>query len=418
MKRVRIIFFGVGLVLVGFLSSCQKIDRQEHMINQAKIDIGILAADSLEGRETGTEGEKMAAEYIKSRFVDIGLLPKGDNGTYFQDFSHTPRLNPHKTGPDEDKEVEPIHGRNVIGYIDNQAEFTVVIGAHYDHLGWGGMGSLNNSDPAIHNGADDNASGVASLLLLAQELKSRNTNNNYLFIAFSGEEKGLWGSNYFTKNATIPLEEINYMFNMDMVGRLDDENSLALHGVGTSPNWSDDLDEIGIDSLKLVKSESGIGNSDQTSFYLKDIPVIHFFTGAHEDYHKPTDDAEKLNYEGLIVVTAYIDSLITRLDDDGELEFTKTKDENTMKSPKFTVTLGVIPDYMFDGVGMRIDGVREDRPAYNAGMEDGDIVIKMGDQEVTDMMSYMEGLSKFKEGDKTIVIAKRGDKELTFEVQF
>ena len=211
MKRVYVIFFGLGLVFLVFLNGCQKIDRTEQRITQIKEDVGILAADSLEGREVGTEGEKMAADYIKNRYREIGLLPKGDDGTYFQDFSHKSKKNPHETEPAEDEDIEEIHGRNVIGYIDNQAELTVVIGAHYDHLGWGDEGSLNNEEKAIHNGADDNASGVASLLLLAEELQGKNTNNNYLFIAFSGEEKGLWGSNYFTKNATIPLEEINYM---------------------------------------------------------------------------------------------------------------------------------------------------------------------------------------------------------------
>lgn len=418
MKRTDVIFSAILLMLLIGNAGCKKADRKEEMIAQARRDVRVLAADSLEGREVGTEGEKMAAEYIKNRFEEIGLLPMGDSGTYYQDFSHTPQRNPHAIHPEEDEGREKIHGRNVIGYIEKQAEQTVIIGAHYDHLGWGDEGSLNTGVKAIHNGADDNASGIAVLLLLAEELVHTKMQNNYLFIAFTGEEKGLWGSNYFTKNPTVPLGDVNYMFNMDMVGRLNKENALALYGTGTSPNWNDDLDAIGIDSLKLIKSESGIGPSDQTSFYLRDIPVLHFFTGQHEDYHKPSDDWDKLNYEGLYVVTAYIDSLITRLDDDGELVFTKTKDADERKSPRFTVTLGVVPDYMFDGEGMRIDGVREDRPAYNAGIQDGDIVIKMGDVEVRDMTSYMEGLSKFQKGDKTKVVVRREDQELTFEVQF
>jgi len=414
MKRVNVATVWIGAIFFTFIFGCQKVDRMEQMMSQARTDITILAADSLEGRETGTEGEKMAAEYIKTRFEELGLLPKGDNNTFFQDFSRKPQTMPGMPSKDD---AEEVTGRNVVGFMDNQAKMTVVLGAHYDHLGWGEFGSLE-TEKAIHNGADDNASGIASLLILVEELKGKNTNNNYLFIAFSGEEKGLWGSHYFTKNATVPLGKINYMFNMDMVGRLNEEHSLALHGTGTSPNWSDDLDEIAIDSLKLVKKESGIGPSDQTSFYLEDIPVLHFFTGAHEDYHKSTDDIEKLNFKGLIVVTAYIDSLITRLDDDGELEFTKTKDEDRRSSPKFKVTLSVVPDHMFDGIGMRISGVHEGGPAHEAGLLDGDIVIKMGDLDVTDMMSYMAGLGQFEEGEKAQVVVKRGEKEITANVQF
>jgi S1-C subfamily serine protease len=254
-------------------------------------------------------------------------------------------------------------------------------------------------------------------LLLAKILRGSNLHNNYLFIAFTGEEKGLFGSNYFCKNPTVDLETVNYMFNMDMVGRLNKENVLALNGVGSSPTFMEALEDIGIDSLKIVTSKSGIGPSDHTSFYLKNIPVIHFFTGQHEDYHRPSDDADKLNYEGLYVVTAYIDSMITHLDGRDKLAFTKTKDESK-DTPKFTVTLGVVPDYLFDGKGMRIDGVREGRPAEKAGLLDGDIVIQLGDIQVVDMMSYMEALSKFKKGEATEVTVKRNKENLTFPIQF
>jgi C-terminal processing protease CtpA/Prc len=207
------------------------------------------------------------------------------------------------------------------------------------------------------------------------------------------------------------------MINMDMVGRLNEENALAINGTGTSPEWKDIIEDIRIDSLKLITSESGIGPSDHTSFYLKDMPVLHFFTGQHEDYHKPSDDADKINYEGIYVVTAYIDSLISRLDENEKLAFTKTKDESS-DTPRFTVTLGVVPDYMFDGNGMRIDGVSEDKPAMKAGLLAGDVVIKLGEIEVTDMMSYMKALSEFKKGDATEVVVRRGEEDLTYPIQF
>jgi membrane-associated protease RseP (regulator of RpoE activity) len=278
-------------------------------------------------------------------------------------------------------------------------------------------GSLYRGDtPQIHNGADDNASGVAAMLHLAKQLKTINTNNNYLFIAFSGEEMGLLGSNYFVKNPTIDLKKVNYMLNMDMVGRLNDEKAIAVHGVGTSPIFKQVLFSNKGD-FKIAEHESGVGPSDHTSFYLMDIPVLHFFTGQHEDYHKPSDDADKLNYKGMEEITQFILSIITELNDDGKITFRKTKNES-QEVPAFKVTLGVVPDYLFSGKGMRIDGVSEDKPAQKAGMQKGDIVVKMGDYEVEDMMSYMKSLGKFEKGSTTKVSVKRGDEILVLDVTF
>ena len=268
----------------------------------------------------------------------------------------------------------------------------------------------------IHNGADDNASGVAVLLHLANKLKEKNSGNNYLFIAFSGEEMGLLGSNYFTKNPTIDLSKGNYMINMDMVGRLKQDSTLAVYGVGTSPILKQVV-KANNSKFKIIENESGVGPSDHTSFYNSNIPVLHFFTGQHEDYHKPGDDVEKLNYEGMETISAYIFDIITDLDDNGKLPFRKTKNESE-DVPRFKVGLGVIPDYLFDGKGMRIDGVSEDKPAQKAGLQKGDIVIKLGDSLVTDMMSYMRALSTFDKGDKTEVIVKRGDDEVEASIEF
>lgn len=383
-------------------------------IDKLKLDVTYLADDKLEGREIGTKGEQLAAEYIAKRFKELGLEPKGTDG-YFQTFSRKQQQDPHSLTPTD---TGMIVGRNVAGFINNKAEFTVIIGAHYDHLGYGKHGSLHTGEPAIHNGADDNASGVAVLLQLAERMKGQNKNNNYLFIAFSGEERGLWGSNFFAKEPTLRLERVNYMINMDMVGRLNEEKKLAINGTGTSPVWKETLDSLSNGEFKLVLSESGVGPSDHTSFYLKDIPVLHFFTGQHDDYHRPSDDADKINFKGMDQIGGYIFNLISALDDDGELEFTKTKDEDQSKAPKFSVTLGVVPDYLFDGKGMRISGVKEGRTAANAGLQEGDIVTKMGDIEVVDMMSYMKGLAAFKEGDKTTVVILRDGKELKKKVTF
>jgi hypothetical protein len=313
-------------------------------------------------------------------------------------------------------------GHNVIGFIDNGAKNTVVFGAHYDHLGYGGegSGSLYRGKPAIHHGADDNASGTAALIELAKYYKtSASRNNNYLICSFSGEEKGLLGSNYFVKNPTFPLANMNYMVNMDMVGRLKpDEKNLSINGVGSSPVWHSLVDTIKRDGIKVKTTESGIGPSDYTSFYLKDIPVIFFFTGSHNDYHKPSDTEDKINYPGELSVMKIIIAMIDSLNAKGKLEFTKTKEEDSKEAPRFKVTMGVIPDYAFDGEGMRIDGVSDGKPAAKAGLKSGDIVTQMDDYKVTDMMSYMKALGKFKKGDTVTLKVKRGnelkDIKLTF----
>lgn len=379
--------------------------------------ITYLASDELKGREFGSDGEKQAAKYIADYFKSVGLAPKGTDG-YLQNFGVTPPRNPHEEAKMGEADENSFSGTNVIGYLDNKAEQTVILGAHFDHLGMGGEGSLHrDKEEAIHNGADDNASGTATIMALAKILKEGNKNNNYLFIAFTGEENGLWGSNYFTKNPTIELEKVNYMFNYDMVGRLNDEKSIAVHGTGTTPTWEEVLDISNTDSLKLVKKLSGVGPSDHTSFYLNDIPVLHFFTGQHEDYHKPSDDADKINYEGIIQVIRYSQNVITNTNDKGKMTFTKTKDESE-DSPRFKVGLGVVPDYLFDGEGMRVDGVSENKPAQTAGIQKGDIVIQLGDSTITDMMSYMRALSGFEKGDTTKAILIRGDEELEKEIVF
>ncbi|MFN8143495.1 MAG: M28 family peptidase [Bacteroidia bacterium] len=319
-------------------------------------------------------------------------------------------------------DVEKIEktGHNILGYIDNGAANTIVIGAHYDHLGYGAEGSLYRGEPAIHNGADDNASGIAALIELARYLKISNLkNNNYLFMAYSGEEKGLLGSNYYVKHPTMELSKINYMINMDMVGRLKpDEKTLLINGTGTSPRWKTLMDSISVDNIKIKQTESGVGPSDHTSFYLQNIPVLHFFSGSHQDYHKPSDDENLINYDGELSIIHMIENVLRLTDNGGKLAFTKTKDDQNEDAPKFKVTLGVVPDYAFEGEGMRIDGVTEDRPASKAGLMPGDIVIQLGDIKVLDMMTYMKALSKFSKGETTKVKVLRHNQEIIKDITF
>ena len=407
MKNLLTIIFLVILV------SCKSESTKKVTINE---DVEYLSSDALQGRQTGSDGEKAAADYIANRFKKLGLEPKGAND-YFQTFTFKPKTNPHqKVNYTVKAGDSTITGTNVIGFLNHNAENTVIIGAHYDHLGYGAEGSLHRGEKAIHNGADDNASGVAVLLNLADKLKEVNTGNNYLFIAFSGEEMGLLGSNYFVKNATINTKKVNYMINMDMVGRLKPDSTLAVYGVGTSPILKQTLNAHN-ENFKLIQKESGVGPSDHTSFYNADIPVMHFFTGQHEDYHKPSDDFDKLNYKGMQTISNYIFEVITDLDNNGKLPFRKTKNESE-ETPRFKVGLGVIPDYLFDGKGMRIDGISEDKPAQKAGLEKGDIVVKLGDSAVTDMMSYMRALSTFAKGDITKVVVERNGEEVKVDIEF
>jgi len=380
-------------------------------------DVRILASDSLMGRETGKEGADLAAAYLEKRMRDLQLQPYDKDGDFTQDFSFKPRKDPHAEVEFGAVTDSSLNAQNLLGYIDNGGSRTVILGAHYDHLGMGGEGSLYRGEPAVHNGADDNASGVAVLLKLAKMLQERpEAKDNYLILLFSGEEMGLLGSNFFAKNPTLDLEQVAYMINLDMVGRLREDKTLSISGTGTTPVWPQVLNSLN-PGFNLVLSESGVGPSDHTSFYLQDIPVLHFFTGQHEDYHKPSDDADKLNYQCMEAIAAYLFDLVKAMEIQEEIAFRKTKNESE-EVPRFKVTLGVIPDYLFSGEGMRIDGVSEDKPAQRAGLQKGDIVVKLGDSTVVDMMSYMRALSSFEAGQTTTVVVERNGEKVSSEVTF
>jgi hypothetical protein len=312
--------------------------------------------------------------------------------------------------------------RNLVGYIDNGAPHTVVIGAHYDHLGYGedGNSMLRNGEKLIHNGADDNASGTAALVELARLLKkSKATRQNYLFIAFSGEELGLYGSKYYVEHPTVSISDINYMINMDMVGRLNDSSrTVTIGGFGTSPAWNSLLTAARNPGFRVKYDSSGTGPSDHTSFYRKDIPVLFFFTGLHTDYHRPSDDADRINYTGELLIVRYIQAVVEASGSAGKLAFLKTREQQTSTSARFSVSMGIMPDYTFSGNGVRVDGVSENRPAIKAGIRAGDIVIKLGDYTISSVESYMQALGKFKKGDATRATVRRGNEELSFDIVF
>ncbi|PRD46193.1 M20/M25/M40 family metallo-hydrolase [Sphingobacterium haloxyli] len=276
------------LLFIPFQSAFAQINQEN-----LKKHIYYLADDKMKGRGTGSKQAKKAAKYVERHFKKYGLVPKGEKG-YRQSFEARVRRVVVK---DSIRQAD-----NVIGYIDNDAPYTIVIGAHYDHLGDGRQGGSRDSLGVgeIHNGADDNASGVAGLLELARHYSDNDTKEafNLLFIAFGAEELGLVGSRYFTEHPTIPLEDIHWMLNMDMIGRYNPDNGVAVIGYGTSSEFPAIFKTITSD-IKFNLSRDGNGGSDQTSFYRKDIPVLFFHTGGHEDYHKPGDDPEKIDYHAL-----------------------------------------------------------------------------------------------------------------------
>lgn len=391
---------------------------QEYNSNKLIADIEYLSSDQLEGRFPGTKGEKAAAQYIAKRFKDLKLTSLSNN--YLQNFSFKQPNNPHDELEFDNREKDQINAINVIGYLNNNKENTIIIGAHYDHIGYGGIYSLDSNGMdknTIHNGADDNSSGVALLLNLAEQLiKENNSNNNYLFIAFSAEELGLLGSKYFVENPLIDLKNANYMINLDMVGRLNKEKELSIFGAGTSPILKQVINSTNNNfSLKII--DDGTGPSDHTSFYNKGIPVLFFNSGSHQDYHKSSDDLELINFSGIREISEYVINIIHELNNFGKLNFRETVSEQPTVS-RFNVSLRVMPDYVYEKEGMRADQIIKGGPADKAGLIDGDVIIKVGEYYIKDIYAYMNALSNFKDGDEIILVILRNGKEIEFKVKF
>jgi aminopeptidase YwaD len=320
-------------------------------------------------------------------------------------------------------EVEHVKARsaNVIGYLEgndpHMKNEAVILGAHFDHLGYGGpgSGSLVPDAHEIHNGADDNASGSAALLELEQAFadQKQSLKRSMIFTAFTGEELGTLGSSYYVNHPFFPLDKTIAMVNMDMVGRLEGK-SLTVYGTGTSPRWNDLVAKYNNDStftLKLIPD--GIGPSDHSQFYGKDIPVLFLFTGTHNDYHKPSDDWDKINYEGEEKVTRYVYGIVKELDGDSARPmFTRTASTAATgggDSRGFNVTLGIVPDYGEGTNGMKIGSTRPSGPAEKAGLMAGDVIVMMAGKKVLNIYDYMGVLGELKAGQEIDVeVAREG----------
>jgi hypothetical protein len=383
---------------------------------ELKKHISFLSSDSLEGRLIGSKGELIAANYIENYFKNLKLQPF-THENYFQEFTYN-----YIPKPNDSSNYKSLKGLNVVAYLNNNSEKTIVIGAHYDHIGLNEFDNslLANSKGQIHNGADDNASGVAAVLELSRLLSTNKKTElvNFIFVCFSGEEEGLIGSKFFVKELLKTNTKVVSMINMDMIGRMDSVKNLYVGGIGTSPSFNPILIKNKPKSFKLNKDSSGIGPSDHSSFYLQHIPVLFFYTGTHMDYHKPSDDEDKINYKDLDVIINYIFNLINDLSKVKSIEFHKTKDKANSKATKYKVTLGIMPSYSDFKDGLHIDGVIENKPAMLSGIEAGDIIIQLGDCKINNIYSYMECLSKYNKADTTTVTIIRKGVILKKEVVF
>ncbi|MFH1686213.1 MAG: M28 family peptidase [bacterium] len=315
-------------------------------------------------------------------------------------------------------------GYNVVGLLPGAGDTTIIMGAHYDHLGWGADNSrYQGAVPHIHNGADDNASGTAALLELARYYASdlNQRHHSLLFIAFSGEEAGILGSSYYAGNMTVDSAAVKMMINMDMIGRLKDQDGLVVFGTGSATEFASYFDSLEVEGLNVISKESGIGASDHTAFYSRQTPVLFFFTGAHEDYHMPTDDVDKIDADGIAQVCGLVSDIVDHYDlQPGLLTYQRTKSDSSQQrsGQRFSVTLGIMPDFIAEVDGLKVGAVTADKPADRAGILMGDVIVRMGAVTIGDIYDYMATLGKFRKGDTTSVLVVRELDTLLLPVAF
>ncbi len=379
-------------------------------------DIAYLASDALEGRLAGTPGNDTAAAFIARRYAALRL--RAPLPGYFQSFDALSAEAAHLG------RTAPRHSQNVVAVVDGsdtrlRGEY-IVVGAHYDHLGHSTDFALDpEAKDAIRNGADDNASGTAAVMELARIFKARPAKRSVVFVNFSGEELGLLGSHWFADHSPVPLESTVLMVNFDMIGRLRDDK-LIVFGRGTARELTQLVDSLNAEvadaHFAISGSDDGFGPSDHSSFYAKDIPVLHFFTDIHDDYHRATDDADKINAQGEARVVDLAAAVIrTAADRASRPTFVR------MAPPPRTMTtregaqayLGSVPDMAAGNVpGLKLTGVRPGSPADLAGLKSGDIVVELGGAKVTDLYSYSGALYSHKPGDKISIVVLREGKRV------
>jgi hypothetical protein len=380
-------------------------------------DIRYLSDDRLQGRMTGSPGADSAAAYLARRFEQVGLQPAA--GGWFQSFTVA------KEAPvAQSARVGGLVGRNVIGLLPghdpNLRNEAVIVGAHYDHLGLGGFGSLDpDSTGKVHNGADDNASGAAMLIQIASRLAQAPPARTVLFIAFSGEELGLLGSAYYVKQPVYPLTTTSAMINLDMVGRLRN-GRLIVYGTRTAKEFPALIDSLNWHAGFDLKAQGdGYGPSDQSSFYAAGRPVLHIFTDLHDDYHRTTDDWEKIDPEGFRRVTNFTVGLVTAIANRPtrltpvEVPPPSHALGATASAPAYGTYLGTIPDMTDNPGGVRLLGVRAGSPAEKAGLRGDDIITRIGEMEIPDLQAMTNALRSHAPGDTVSIVIRRGEKVTT-----
>jgi aminopeptidase YwaD len=379
-----------------------------------------LTSPALAGRATGSEGDSLARMFIMSEMRKAGLKPFIGNG--FQYFSVKVPYIPANTDSICHKQVTTANVAMMLEGTDPKLKSEyIVVGAHFDHLGMGGRASSsrNRDTVAIHPGADDNASGVALMLQLAEKLASFRNGfpRSIIFVAFSGEELGLIGSKYFTENMPVKNTDIDIMVNLDMVGRMKEGNLLQVSGVGTAAGLRDSVALLtDTTRLHLLFANEGSGPSDHFSFYADSIPVLFITTGTHSDYHLPSDTYDKLNYNGMVRTGDLMYKIISKAASDRQRYKFMLSGPQTAQSMgrKGGITLGIMPDVA--GVvknGLRADLVTPGKPAALGGMKKGDIIVAIENKPVGDIYEYMQRLSELKHGQRiTVEVLRNSTREI------
>src|SRR5436190_6084137 len=441
MKRQLFGFLIVVSLVAGV--SAQKAQTASALEANLHKHIEYLASDQLAGRRAGEPATMLAGKYVAGQFKKIGLRP-GFTGNgkpdFKQPFSYTPVRDPHSAPVDPTAGSQGKNAFNVIGILPGHdpalKNEAIVIGAHYDHLGHGGSGSLAANSTEVHHGADDNASGTAAIIELARQFAREKSKRTIIFIAFSGEEDGVFGSKYYVNNPVFPLDKTIAMINLDMVGRLND-NKLNVGGIGTAGEWKSLVESKNVNVLSLTKinypgfnnpvdsgprfslqlNEDGFGPSDHSSFYGKQIPVLFFFTGTHLDYHKPSDTADKINYSGEAKLVTYVASIARSVDENPTRPtYAVAKSSNSGGRTTFSISLGTIPSYADSTDGMELDGVRDGSPAAKAGLKKGDKVIRLAGKEVKNVYDYTDAMSGMKPDIEYEVVITRSGETLTLKI--
>jgi aminopeptidase YwaD len=379
-------------------------------------DIGYLASDALEGRLTGTPGNDSAAAYLARRYAALGLRAAAPG--YLQRFIARP--------PAHQGVSASLPTQNVFALLPGRDPTLrgqyVVVGAHFDHLGKSTEGALDpEAHDAVRRGADDNASGTAAVLELARLFASNPARRSIIFANFSGEEQGLLGSSYFIDHSPVPIDSIDAMINFDMVGRLRNDR-LIVYGVATATELRALLDSANASMHFAIAAQGdGFGPSDQSSFYAKDIPVLHFFTDLHDDYHRASDVAEKINAGGEARVVSLAERVVRAIADrPTRLTYVRIAAPPPAASSRegSEVYLGSIPDMAGgDAPGLRLTGVRAGSPADQAGLKAGDVIVEFGGAPVKDLQGYSDALYSHKPGDDVSVVVLRNGQRVTLNVK-